>query len=238
MDTSQPIRHKYFPWPQHDDHPQILLPETGVLQVSGVNKGQSAQRWKKRKKEGWWPDGKMASGKTFCGLEVWGQAATVPSMDDTHCITHTFILSCYRCRSSLTHTRSTIIVQCRLVSPDEATCGLCVSFQWKLIKVSLCDGQPFLPVFKKLLRNGRDESQLPAEWRDHQSSLLGLNHSVKHAHLSLCSLAKSTLCGFMWKEVILFVLDFQIHKCCLFSHKNIKENRSFMLFCVGLPPLS
>lgn len=40
-------------------------------------------------------------------------------------------------------------------------------------------GQPFLPVFKKLLWNGRDDSQLPG---DHQSCLVGHMESLALSH--------------------------------------------------------
>lgn len=40
-------------------------------------------------------------------------------------------------------------------------------------------GQSFLPVFKKLLWNGRDESQLPG---DHQSCLVGRTESLALSH--------------------------------------------------------
>lgn len=60
-------------------------------------------------------------------------------------------------------------------------------------------GQSFLLVFKKLLWNGRDESQLPG---DHQSCLVGhvepltLAHTV---HMSIFSWTKSTI---IWTKVM------------------------------------
>lgn len=57
-------------------------------------------------------------------------------------------------------------------------------------------GQPFLPVFKKLLWNGRDESQLP---EDHQSCLVGHMESLTLSYMlnafifPLFSQAKPTL---------------------------------------------
>lgn len=75
-------------------------------------------------------------------------------------------------------------------------------------------GQPFLPVFKKLLWNGRDESQLPG---DHQSCLAGHMESLTLSYMLLTPSSFPLFSGQVYANVklinakrhlILSVLDF------------------------------
>lgn len=142
-DTCWPIRNKYFPWPQHDDH-RLNEHRSGCQKTDSykwlsslkvIDKLVSERRparwaWEvekksKKWKEGWWADGKMASGKTFG--KVRGQAAIFSWHEDTD---HTFTLNSIlrkkeEEKKKKTHpTKSTESVQYITCSPGtSATCS-------------------------------------------------------------------------------------------------------------------